>query len=55
MRIESRGLAELALTPQAKNMINTFFFQMNKINGGASDQKTYRRRKRKRWVCWVLE
>ena len=39
MRIESRGLAELALTPQAKNMINTFFFQMNKINGGASRPK----------------
>jgi len=39
MRIESRGLAELALTAQAKNMINTFFFQMNKINGGASRPK----------------
>ena len=39
MRIESRGLAELALTPQAKNMINTFFFQMNKVNGGASRPK----------------
>lgn len=36
MRIESRGLTYLACTPQAKNMINTFFFQMNKINGGAS-------------------
>ena len=36
MRIESRGLTYLALTPQAKNMINTFFFQMNQINGGAS-------------------
>lgn len=36
MRIESRGLAALVLTPQAKNMINTFFFQMNQINGGAS-------------------
>jgi 3-hydroxyacyl-CoA dehydrogenase/enoyl-CoA hydratase/3-hydroxybutyryl-CoA epimerase len=39
MRIESRGLAELALTPQAKNMITTFFFQLNKINGGASRPK----------------
>ena len=39
MRIESRGLAGLALTPQAKNMINTFFFQMNKVNGGASRPK----------------
>lgn len=36
MRIESRGLTYLALTPQAKNMINTFFFQMNQITGGAS-------------------
>jgi len=39
MRIESRGLTYLALTPQAKNMINTFFFQMNQINGGASRPK----------------
>lgn len=35
-RIESRGLAYLAITPQAKNLISTFFFQMNKVNGGAS-------------------
>ncbi|MEM6300381.1 MAG: 3-hydroxyacyl-CoA dehydrogenase NAD-binding domain-containing protein [Pseudomonadota bacterium] len=34
--VESRGLAALALTPVAKNMISTFFFAMNKINGGAS-------------------
>ena len=34
--IESRGLAALALTPVAKNMISTFFFGLNKINGGAS-------------------
>ena len=39
MRIESRGLTMLACTPQAKNMINTFFFQMNKVNGGASRPK----------------
>jgi 3-hydroxyacyl-CoA dehydrogenase/enoyl-CoA hydratase/3-hydroxybutyryl-CoA epimerase len=36
LRIESRGLAALTLTPQAKNMISTFFFGLNKINGGAS-------------------
>lgn len=36
MRIESRNFTALALTPQAKNMITTFFFQMNQINGGAS-------------------
>ncbi|MEO0437840.1 MAG: 3-hydroxyacyl-CoA dehydrogenase NAD-binding domain-containing protein [Pseudomonadota bacterium] len=34
--VESRGLAALALTPVAKNMISTFFFALNKINGGAS-------------------
>jgi len=36
MRIESRNFTALAQTPQAKNMITTFFFQMNQINGGAS-------------------
>lgn len=36
LRVESRGLAYLVTTPQAKNMITTFFFQMNKVNGGAS-------------------
>ncbi len=36
MRIESRQFTTLACSPQAKNMINTFFFQMNKINAGAS-------------------
>lgn len=39
LRTESRGLAYLVTTPQAKNMINTFFFQMNKLNGGASRPK----------------
>ncbi|MFT6285674.1 MAG: 3-hydroxyacyl-CoA dehydrogenase/enoyl-CoA hydratase/3-hydroxybutyryl-CoA epimerase [Alcanivorax sp.] len=34
--IESRGLVYLATTPEAKNMISTFFFGMNKLNGGAS-------------------
>ena len=45
MRMESRGLAYLANTPQAKNLINTFFFQMNKINGGASRPKDIERQK----------
>jgi 3-hydroxyacyl-CoA dehydrogenase/enoyl-CoA hydratase/3-hydroxybutyryl-CoA epimerase len=36
LRIESRCLAYLTTTPQAKNLISTFFFQMNKVNGGAS-------------------
>ena len=36
MTIESRGLTRLAVTPEAKNMITTFFFGLNKVNGGAS-------------------
>jgi 3-hydroxyacyl-CoA dehydrogenase/enoyl-CoA hydratase/3-hydroxybutyryl-CoA epimerase len=36
LRIESRGLAYLAVTPEAKNQIATFFFAMNKVNSGAS-------------------
>lgn len=39
LKIESRGLAYLAGTPQAKNLITTFFFQMNRVNGGASRPK----------------
>jgi len=35
-RIESRGLAKLVVTPEAKNLINTFFFQMNELNAGGS-------------------
>ena len=36
LEIESAGLTYLAVTPQAKNMITTFFFGMNQVNGGAS-------------------
>ena len=36
LTVESRGLAYLVTTPQAKNMISTFFFGMNRVNGGAS-------------------
>ena len=36
LRVESRGLAYLVTTPVAKNQISTFFFAMNKVNGGAS-------------------
>ncbi|WP_372799407.1 3-hydroxyacyl-CoA dehydrogenase NAD-binding domain-containing protein [Litorivivens sp.] len=38
MRIESRGLAALVTTPQAKNLM-TFFMQMNQVNGGGSRPK----------------
>jgi len=36
LRAESRGLTHLVMTPQAKNIISTMFFQMNEVNGGAS-------------------
>jgi len=36
LRIEGREFAKIATGPVAKNMISTFFFQLNKINGGAS-------------------
>ncbi|MFW5329193.1 3-hydroxyacyl-CoA dehydrogenase NAD-binding domain-containing protein [Hydrogenophaga sp. ZJX-1] len=36
MRIESRYLAGLMVSPVAKNMINTFFFNMNAIKAGQS-------------------
>ncbi len=36
LKIESRGLTWLAMTPVAKNMISTFFFAMNRVNRGGS-------------------
>jgi 3-hydroxyacyl-CoA dehydrogenase/enoyl-CoA hydratase/3-hydroxybutyryl-CoA epimerase len=36
LRIESRYLARLIVSPVAKNMINTFFFNMNAIRSGRS-------------------
>lgn len=48
LRIESRGLTYLVMTPQAKNIINTMFFQMNEVNGGASRPKNFARFKVKR-------
>jgi 3-hydroxyacyl-CoA dehydrogenase/enoyl-CoA hydratase/3-hydroxybutyryl-CoA epimerase len=39
LRIEGREFAKIATGPVAKNMISTFFFQLNKINGGASRPK----------------
>ena len=38
-RIESRYLASLMASPVAKNMINTFFFNLNAIKGGQSRPK----------------
>lgn len=39
LRIESRGLTSLVVSPEAKNMINTFFFQLNDLNAGGSRPK----------------
>ncbi len=39
LRIESRYLAKLVVSPVAKNMINTFFFNMNAIKSGQSRPK----------------
>ncbi|MBK6650761.1 MAG: enoyl-CoA hydratase/isomerase family protein [Betaproteobacteria bacterium] len=39
LRIESRYLARLAVDPVAKNMVNTFFFNMNAIKSGQSRPK----------------
>lgn len=39
MRIESRGLTELVITPVAKNLITTFFFGMNALKSGESRPK----------------
>lgn len=39
LRIESRYLARLIVSPVAKNMINTFFFNMNAIKAGQSRPK----------------
>jgi 3-hydroxyacyl-CoA dehydrogenase/enoyl-CoA hydratase/3-hydroxybutyryl-CoA epimerase len=36
LRIESRYLARLIVSPVAKNMINTFFFDLNAVKGGKS-------------------
>jgi 3-hydroxyacyl-CoA dehydrogenase / enoyl-CoA hydratase / 3-hydroxybutyryl-CoA epimerase len=40
LRIESRYLARLAVDPVAKNMINTFFFNMNAVKAGQSRPKS---------------
>ena len=57
LRIESRYLAKLITSPVAKNMINTFFFNMNAIKSGQSRPKVSAascpsgRRRRRRWSC----
>jgi len=39
LRIEGREFAKVMTSDVAKNMMTTFFFQLNKINGGASRPK----------------
>ena len=39
LRVETRGFTRLVVTPQAKNMISTFFFAMNRLNRGGSRPK----------------
>jgi len=40
-RIESRYFADLAVSSVAKNLISTFFFQMNELNAGGSRPKGF--------------
>jgi 3-hydroxyacyl-CoA dehydrogenase / enoyl-CoA hydratase / 3-hydroxybutyryl-CoA epimerase len=47
-RIESRYLAKLIVSPVARNMINTFFFNMNAIKSGQSRPKDVARYKPQR-------
>ena len=39
LRIESRGLTKLVVTPEAKNLMTTFFFGMNALKSGESRPK----------------
>jgi len=47
-KVESRGLTKLVLTPEAKNMMTTFFFQMNELNAGGSRPKEIAKNKVKK-------
>ncbi|MGB1558461.1 MAG: 3-hydroxyacyl-CoA dehydrogenase NAD-binding domain-containing protein, partial [Oceanococcaceae bacterium] len=48
LEVESRGLCKLVGTPQAKNLISSFFFQLNQINSGASRPKGIEKKKVKK-------
>lgn len=47
-KVETRGLTKLVLTPEAKNMMTTFFFQMNELNAGGSRPKEIEKSKVKK-------
>ncbi len=53
MRIESRYLAGLMTSQVARNMINTFFFNMNSIKAAKAAPRLRRATSRKRWAFWV--
>ena len=48
MRIESRYFVELVCSQVAKNMINTFWYQLNEIKAGAAHPKNIERKKVKK-------
>ncbi len=48
LTLESRKMAYLVTTPQAKNMIRAFFFQLNEVNNGGSRPKIEQRFKTKK-------
>ena len=47
-KIESRSFTKLVVSPEAKNLINTFFFQMNELNAGGSRPKKIEKSKVKK-------
>ena len=48
LRYESRQFCALVVSPEAKNMISTFFFGLGQVNGGASRPKDIPRSKVKK-------
>lgn len=44
LRIEAREFAKVVCSPVAKSMITAFFFQLNKVNGGASRPRDIEKR-----------
>ncbi len=53
LRIESRYLAKLVVSPVAKNMINTFFFDMNAIKSACRGRRGTAASSRRRWASWA--
>ena len=53
LRYETRQFCALLVSPEAKNMITTFFFGLNQIKGGASRPKGIPRSKVINLAFWV--